>query len=108
MSSTALSALGPAVALLETSSIARGIEATDSMLKRAAVDLLMTTIVPRGKYLVMIGGAVADVEAARGRRPAEGAPRPRRQVSGGGGGRGGRRGGRAARRQRDRGRPRPR
>ena len=34
------------------------------MMKRAAVDLLMTTIVPRGKYLVMIGGAVADVEAA--------------------------------------------
>jgi len=64
MSSTALSALGPAVALLETSSIARGIEATDCMMKTASVDLLMTTIVPRGKYLVMIGGAVADVEAA--------------------------------------------
>jgi microcompartment protein CcmL/EutN len=24
----------------------------------------MTTIVPRGKYLVMVGGAVADVESA--------------------------------------------
>jgi microcompartment protein CcmL/EutN len=40
------------------------VEATDAMMKRAAVDLLMTTIVPRGKYLVMVGGAVADVEAA--------------------------------------------
>ena len=62
--SDALSGRGPSIAMLETSSIARGIEATDAMMKRAAVDLLMTTIVPRGKYLVMVGGAVADVEAA--------------------------------------------
>jgi len=55
---------GPSIAFLETASIAKGIEATDAMLKQAAVDLLMTTIVPRGKYLVMIGGAVADVESA--------------------------------------------
>jgi len=55
---------GPAIAMLETSSIARGIEATDAMMKRASVDLLLTTIVPRGKYIVLIGGAVADVEAA--------------------------------------------
>ena len=55
---------GPAIAMLETSSIARGIEATDAMMKRASVELLMTTIVPRGKYLVLIGGDVADVEAA--------------------------------------------
>ncbi len=46
------------------SSIARGIEATDAMLKMAAVELLMTTIIPRGKYLVMVGGTVADVEAS--------------------------------------------
>lgn len=55
---------GPAIAMLETSSIARGIEATDAMMKRASVDLLLTTIVPRGKYLVLVGGDVADVEAA--------------------------------------------
>ena len=55
---------GPSIGFLETASIAKGIEATDAMMKQAAVDLLMTTIVPRGKYLVMIGGAVADVEAA--------------------------------------------
>src|SRR5262249_12752665 len=53
---------GPAIGFLETSSIARGIEACDAMLKKADVELLLTTIVPRGKYLVMIGGAVADVE----------------------------------------------
>ena len=59
-----LSERGPSIGFLETSSIARGIEATDAMMKKAAVDLLLTTIVPRGKYLVMVGGAVADVESA--------------------------------------------
>jgi microcompartment protein CcmL/EutN len=53
---------GPALGFLETSSIASGIEATDAMMKKARVELLLTTIVPRGKYLVMVGGAVADVE----------------------------------------------
>ena len=33
------------------------------MMKKANVDLLLTTIVPRGKYLVMVGGPVADVES---------------------------------------------
>src|SRR6266536_3867010 len=59
-----LSTRGPAIAMLETSSIAKGIEDTDAMMKRAGVELLLTTIVPRGKYLVLIGGAVADVEAS--------------------------------------------
>jgi microcompartment protein CcmL/EutN len=59
-----LSDRGPAIAFLETSSIAKGVEAVDAMMKRAAVDLLMTTIVPRGKYLIMIGGGVADVESS--------------------------------------------
>jgi len=55
---------GPALGFLETSSIASGIEATDAMMKKAGVELLLTTIVPRGKYLVMVGGAVADVESS--------------------------------------------
>ena len=55
---------GPALAFLETSSIAFGILATDAMMKKANVELLLTTIVPRGKYLVMVGGPVADVESA--------------------------------------------
>ena len=59
-----LSDRGPSIGFLETSSIAKGIEATDALMKKAAVDLLLTTIVPRGKYLVMVGGAVADVESA--------------------------------------------
>src|SRR5690349_21417637 len=64
----------PAVGFIESSSIARGIEAVDAMLKMAAVDLLMTTIIPRGKYLIMVGGTVADVESSMraGLRTAEG------------------------------------
>jgi microcompartment protein CcmL/EutN len=34
------------------------------MMKMADVELLMTALIPRGKYLIMIGGRVADVEAA--------------------------------------------
>ncbi|MFY9557142.1 MAG: BMC domain-containing protein [Blastocatellia bacterium] len=52
------------IGFVETSSIAKGIEATDAMMKMAEVELLMTTIIPRGKYLIMIGGNVADVESS--------------------------------------------
>lgn len=52
------------IGFLETSSIARGIDATDAMMKMAEVELLMTTIIPRGKYLIMIGGNIADVESS--------------------------------------------
>lgn len=52
-----------AIGFLEVGSIARGIEATDAMLKMASVELLMTLSIPRGKHLIMIGGTVADVEA---------------------------------------------
>lgn len=54
------------IGFLETSSIAKGIEATDAMLKTANVELLLTLIVPRGKYLVMVGGMLADVEQSMG------------------------------------------
>jgi len=52
------------IGFIETSSIAKGIEATDAMLKMADVELLLTAIIPRGKYLIMIGGNVADVESS--------------------------------------------
>lgn len=57
-------AMGPAIGFLELSSIARGVEALDALLKRASVDVLLTTIVPRGKYLILMSGGVADVEEA--------------------------------------------
>jgi microcompartment protein CcmL/EutN len=52
------------IGFLETSSLAKGVEAADAMLKRAAVELLMTLAVPRGKLLVMIEGLLADVESS--------------------------------------------
>jgi microcompartment protein CcmL/EutN len=53
---------GTAIGFIESSSIAKGIEAVDAMMKKAAVELLLSIPVPRGKYLIMVGGAVADVE----------------------------------------------
>ena len=64
MSASESSFRNPCVGFIETSSIGKGIEATDAMLKMADVELLMTTIIPRGKYLIMVGGRVADVESA--------------------------------------------
>lgn len=56
------SMLPPALALLEFSSIATGINAADAMVKRAPVAVIKTGTVQPGKYLVLIGGEVADVE----------------------------------------------
>ncbi len=57
-----MSAIEPALALLEFSSIAVGIQAADAMVKRAPIDVIRAGTVQPGKYLVLIGGAVADVE----------------------------------------------
>ncbi len=56
--------MDPAVALLELSSIARGIAAGDAMAKRAPVEVLRAGTVHPGKYLVLVGGRTADVEEA--------------------------------------------
>ena len=52
----------PALALVEFSSIAAGIQSADAMVKRAPLEVLKTGTVQPGKYLVLIGGRVADVE----------------------------------------------
>lgn len=56
--------LQPALALLELASIAVGIEAGDAMVKRAPVEVVHTGSIHPGKYLVLVAGAVADVEEA--------------------------------------------
>jgi microcompartment protein CcmL/EutN len=56
--------LQPALALLELASIAVGIEAGDAMVKRAPVDVVHAGTIQPGKYLVLVTGAVADVEEA--------------------------------------------
>ncbi len=54
----------PAIALLEISSIAQGMLTGDAMVKKAPIDMLQSGTVQPGKYLVLIGGSVGDVEEA--------------------------------------------
>jgi microcompartment protein CcmL/EutN len=53
-----------AVGAVELSSIGVGYQVQDEMLKAANVDLLVARTICSGKYLVIIGGLVSDVEAA--------------------------------------------
>lgn len=57
-------AIEPALGLLELESIAAGIEVGDAMAKRAPIEVLRAGTVQPGKYLVLVGGDVADVEEA--------------------------------------------
>ena len=56
--------LQPALAIVELDSIAVGIEAGDAMVKRAPVDVLHAGTIHPGRYLVLVAGAVGDVEEA--------------------------------------------
>ena len=50
-----------AIGLIESNSIAKGIEFSDAMAKTADVTVLVAKAVCPGKYIVMIGGDVASV-----------------------------------------------
>ena len=50
--------------LIELTSIASGFQACDAMLKAANVDLVLSRSICSGKYMVMVRGDVAAVEAA--------------------------------------------
>ena len=52
----------PALALIDFSSIAVGIESADAMVKRSQIDVIRAGTVQPGRYLVLIGGSVADVQ----------------------------------------------
>jgi microcompartment protein CcmL/EutN len=52
----------PALALLEFTSIAAGILAADAMVKRATLAVVHAGTVQPGRFLVLIGGEVAEVE----------------------------------------------
>ncbi|HMR05248.1 MAG TPA: BMC domain-containing protein [Polyangiaceae bacterium] len=54
----------PALALIELSSIARGMHATDAMLKAADVQLVMSRSICSGKYMVLVAGEQHEVEAS--------------------------------------------
>jgi microcompartment protein CcmL/EutN len=59
-----VSARGPALGVLELSSIARGVVVADAGVKRAPAVLLHSRAVSGGKHLVMFEGGVAEVEEA--------------------------------------------
>lgn len=54
----------PAIALVETNSIAAGIAVGDAMLKKAPVNLLEARPVCPGKYIVLVGGMTDPVYEA--------------------------------------------
>ena len=53
---------GPALGVLEVSSIARGVVVADAAIKRAPAVLLASRAVSGGKHLVLLEGGVAEVE----------------------------------------------
>jgi len=55
---------GPAIGVVETTSIARGLVVADAMVKRAPVTLAMARPVTPGKHVVVVTGEVAEVEEA--------------------------------------------
>jgi len=57
-------ALDVAIGVLETSSVARGIEVADAVLKEAQVEMLFATPVHPGKYVMLYTGSVQDVRAS--------------------------------------------
>ena len=60
-------ALDVAIGVLETSSVARGIEVADAVLKEAQVEMLFATPVHPGKYVMLYTGSVQDVRASTAR-----------------------------------------
>lgn len=52
------------IGLIELTSIAAGFQVTDAMLKAADVDVVLSRSICSGKYMVMVRGDVAAVEAA--------------------------------------------
>src|SRR6187549_2390931 len=59
-----MTARGPALGLLELSSIARGVVAIDAARKRSPAILVMSRPVSGGKHLACFEGGVAEVQEA--------------------------------------------
>ncbi|RME80716.1 MAG: BMC domain-containing protein [Planctomycetota bacterium] len=57
----------PAVAMLETTSIGRGLLAVDGILKTASVKVLLSTPTSPGNYISIFTGEVGDVESSLNR-----------------------------------------
>ena len=56
--------IGKSIGAIEFSSVGLGYLAQDEMLKAASVNQIIARTICSGKYLVVVGGSVSDVEAA--------------------------------------------
>lgn len=56
--------MSQAIGMLELSSIGVGFEAQDAMLKASSVKLLIARTICSGKYAVVVGGEVSDVQSS--------------------------------------------
>ncbi len=56
--------MSKAIGIIETNSIASGIEAADGMVKKAPVKLYVARTICPGKYMILIGGDVEDVKSS--------------------------------------------
>lgn len=57
-------AIPKSIGVIELSSIGIGYRVEDEMLKAAQVELIIARTICSGKYLIVLGGSVSDVEAA--------------------------------------------
>ncbi|MEJ2543895.1 MAG: BMC domain-containing protein [Calditrichaceae bacterium] len=55
---------GSAIGIVETSSLAKGYEVADAVMKRADVKMVVNRTICPGKYMVLIGGDVDAVTAS--------------------------------------------
>jgi len=55
---------GPALGLVEVSSIARGVVVADAMAKKAPIQILQSHPTSPGKHIVVVAGGVAEVDEA--------------------------------------------
>lgn len=55
---------GAAIGIVETSSLAKGFEIADTVLKAANVDIVLNRTVCPGKYIVLVGGDVDAVQSS--------------------------------------------
>jgi microcompartment protein CcmL/EutN len=53
-----------AIGVIETSSIAKGFEVADTVVKTASVDIIMNRTICPGKYIILFGGNVDAVNAS--------------------------------------------
>ncbi len=56
--------MAKAIGMIELTSIARGIDTCDTMVKAAQVQLLRASTVCPGKYMIIVGGETGDVKAS--------------------------------------------